>query len=305
MLTRIGLIGNLGKRPIGAALELSVRELTANGLQVLISVPLAEGLSLAGPRAPEEELVVEADAVMSFGGDGTFLRAARLVGGHGTPLLGVNLGGLGFLTEVRQEEIPSAVRCLATGDYHIEKRRKVAVDVVRNGQIVFSTTALNDVVLNMGPVPRAIDLEVEVAGTQVGRYLADGFILATPTGSTAYSLAAGGPIVDPTLDAFVLTPICPHSLGVRPMILDSRRTIEVKMQECTSPVLIADGQVPTAVTQGDRLRFRKCHEVAHFIRLPRRDFFQIIQEKLNWGGPHRILSDTGPASPAPGGSRAA
>jgi NAD+ kinase len=291
VLTRIGLLGNLGKRDLAAAVERALHELRAHHLAALVATPLVEALGLAVAGVSEEELAAEADAVISFGGDGTFLRAARLVASHGTPLLGVNLGSLGFLAEVRQEELPRAIASLAKGEFRLEKRRKIKVEIVRDENVVFEATALNDVVLNMGPVPRAIDLQVEVGATPVGRYLADGFILATPTGSTAYSLAAGGPIVDPTLDAFVLTPICPHSLGVRPMILEGGRTIEVHVQEGDSPVLIADGQVHTLVRQGDRLRFARAQQVAHFIRLPRRDFFQIIQEKLNWGGPRRSLNN--------------
>lgn len=298
MLTRIGLLGNLGKRQIRPAVELAMREMSARGMRPVLSQLLAQGLGATTPSAAEENLVRDADALVTFGGDGTFLHAARLVGAHNTPLLGVNLGSLGFLAEVRQEELPSAVEALARGDYRLEERRKVSAEIVRGDTVVFEATALNDMVLNMGPVPRAIDLQVEVEGTPVGRYLADGFILATPTGSTAYSLAAGGPIVDPTLDAFVLTPICPHSLGVRPMILDSRRAIEVRVEECNAPVLIADGQVHTQVMQGDRLRFRRSDEVACFIRLPRRNFFRIIQEKLNWGGPRRSVEADHGAAPA-------
>jgi NAD+ kinase len=178
---------------------------------------------------------------------------------------------------------------LVRGNYTLERRRKVAVSVQRGGVSVFDATALNDVVLNMGDVPRAIDMEVTVEGVRVGRYLADGLIVATPTGSTAYSLSAGGPIVDAGVEAVLITPICPHTLAVRPMILPDRKTFRVRLCECPSGVVSGDGQVSANVGTDDELIYRRAPEVCYLIRLPGRTLYQVIQEKLKWGGHPRHM----------------
>jgi len=291
VLTRIGLIANLTKPIVRDAVHVCRRELLTNGFQPVLSQTLAAELGLKGAVVKQEEMARFVDAVITLGGDGTFLMASRLVGKDKIPLLGINLGSLGFLAEVRHEEIASAISTLAEGNYRIEKRRKVSAAVEREGEIVCELTALNDVVLNMGATPRVLDLEVKVNSSSLGRYLADGLIVSTPTGSTAYSLSAGGPIVDPAMDALVITPICPHSLAVRPLLLHHNHPLEIILHDCPDGVISGDGQLLQHVITGDHIAFRRAHEPAYVIRLPRRNFFEIIREKLRWGGTPRTLNE--------------
>lgn len=293
MISRIGIIANLAKPGVASAIETCLRAAEDAGLGVVVSEREAEVLELAVPRAPQDSLPDQVDAIVTFGGDGTFLRGARLASDGGTPLLGINLGGLGFLADVRVEGIGEAIRSLVEGNYVLERRRKVTVQVEREDKEIFRTSALNDVVLNMGGIPRAIDLELNIEGTRVGRYLADGLIVATPTGSTAYSLSAGGPIVDSTVEAFLITPICPHTLAVRPMILADRKPFWVRLRDCQSGVVTGDGQVSAPVQTGDRLVYGRAREVCYLIRLPNLNLFQLIQEKLKWGGHPRSLRPDG------------
>lgn len=298
MISRIAIVANLDKPHVGSAIRASIGLAGELGMDVVVESPVAAALGLDVSRADPGELAGRADVVVSYGGDGTFLRAARLVGESGTPLLGINLGSLGFLAEVRVEEIADAFRSLRSGEYLIEKRRRVAAEVERGGRRVFEADALNDIVLNMGPVPRALDLELAVDGICVGRYLADGMIVATPTGSTAYNLSAGGPIVEASMDALVVNPICPHTLGVRPLILDAAREVEILVHGCDSGRLSADGQVTTEIESGDTVLVPAANAACYFLRLPRRNLFQIIQEKLRWGG----LPRRGPSADADGGA---
>jgi NAD+ kinase len=300
VLTRIGLIANLTKSVVRDAVHVCRRDLLANGLQPVVSDAMAAQLKLEGPIVKQEEMPRSVDAIITLGGDGTFLMASRIVGKLKVPLLGINLGSLGFLAEVRYEEIAQAISSLAEGNYRLEKRRKVSATVHRDGEVVCDLTALNDVVLNMGATPRVLDLEVHVNGTSLGRYLADGLIVATPTGSTAYSLSAGGPIVDPAMDAIVVTPICPHTLAVRPLLLDHNHPLEVDVHEGPSGLLSADGQLYEHVVNGDRISFARAHEPAYVIRLPRRNFFELVREKLGWGGTPRNIDEDQISGAIPG-----
>jgi NAD+ kinase len=284
MIRRVGFIANLEKPDVLEVLGQSLKLARSEGMEVLVEDTL-EGVVDSGTdtRNPSD-LAQDVDVLLSFGGDGTFLRGARLAGDSQTPLLGINLGSLGFLAEVRVEEVPDAIRALRQGEYLIEKRLRVGAEIHREGEVVFSANALNDVALNMGPMARAIDLEISVDGIRIGRYLADGMIVASPTGSTAYNLSAGGPIVEASMDAVVVNPICPHTLGVRPLILGPGRVVELRLHECESGRLTGDGQVSAETSTGDRIVFPREQSPCYFLRLPRRNLFQIIQEKLRWGG---------------------
>jgi NAD+ kinase len=296
MIARIGILANLGKRQVRPAIESCLAACREQGIDVVAAQRVAEGLSLSVESAAEEDLPGNVDVLVSFGGDGTLLSAARLVGDSETPVLGINLGSLGFLTEVRVEEIEEAIRALRSGGYLIEKRRKIFAEVWRGTQRIFESTALNDMVLNMAGSPRAIDIEVVIEGICVGRYLADGMIVATPTGSTAYNLSAGGPIVEAAVGAILVTPICPHTLGVRPLILEQRRPLELRLHNCDLGRVTADGQVGVDVVSGDRILFPRSSEFCYFLRLPRRNLFNVIQEKLHWGGlPREMDSGVGHA----------
>jgi NAD+ kinase len=284
MIRRVGFIANLEKPDVLEVLGQSLKLARSEGMEVLVEDTLAGVVDSGTDTRNPSDLAQDVDVLLSFGGDGTFLRGARLAGDSQTPLLGINLGSLGFLAEVRVEEVPDAIRALRQGEYLIEKRLRVGAEIHREGEVVFSANALNDVALNMGPMARAIDLEISVDGIRIGRYLADGMIVASPTGSTAYNLSARGPIVEASMDAVVVNPICPHTLGVRPLILGPGRVVELRLHECESGRLTGDGQVSAETSTGDRIVFPREQSPCYFLRLPRRNLFQIIQEKLRWGG---------------------
>lgn len=293
MIRRIGFIANLDKPDVLEVTREARRLAAEEGIEVLVESTLGDAIGNGAQTRAPEALAAEVDVVLSFGGDGTFLRGGRLVGDSGTPLLGINLGSLGFLAEVRVEEVSDAIHALREGEYLLEKRQRVGAEIHRDGEIVFSVDALNDVALNMGPTARAIDLEISVDGIRIGRYLADGMIVASPTGSTAYNLSAGGPIVEASMDALVVNPICPHTLGVRPLILGPGRVVELRLHECEGGRLTGDGQVSEDAWTGDRIVFPREQSPCYFLRLPRRNLFQIIQEKLRWGGlPRRRKEQT-------------
>lgn len=284
MIERIGFVANLDKPDVAEVLVRAKTLAAAANIAVHVEHSLAAAIGDGVTVCATGDLARSVDVILSFGGDGTFLRAARLVADSGTPLLGINLGSLGFLAEVRVEELEDAITSLRQGEYQLEKRRRVGAEIHRDGAIVFAVDALNDVALNMGPMARAIDLEIAVDGIRIGRYLADGMIVASPTGSTAYNLSAGGPIVEASMDALVVNPICPHTLGVRPLILGPGRVVELRLHVCDGGRITGDGQVSAEVFTGDRIVFPRDQHPCYFLRLPRRNLFQIIQEKLRWGG---------------------
>ncbi|MGA3125543.1 MAG: NAD(+)/NADH kinase [Candidatus Korobacteraceae bacterium] len=219
--------------------------------------------------------------VLVLGGDGTLLSAARAVGVAEIPLLAVNLGSLGFLTEVRLDELYSTLTAVTEGLCPLESRALIQCRLLRDGQEIASYSALNDAVIK-STVARLISFELRVNGEHVVEYQADGVIVATPTGSTAYSLAAGGPVLMPSVDAIVLTPICPHSLTHRPLVVGGSASVSVRLNSGANGALSVDGQVGMPVVQGDQL---ECSKAAHRVKLlrMRRSFFDILRSKLRWG----------------------
>ncbi len=219
--------------------------------------------------------------VLVLGGDGTLLSAARAIGDAEIPMLAVNLGSLGFLTEVRLDELYATLTAVTQGLCPVESRALLHCRLVRDGQELASYHALNDAVVK-STVARLIGFELRVNGEHVVEYQADGVIVATPTGSTAYSLAAGGPVLMPSVDAIVLTPICPHSLTHRPLVVGGDARISVRLNSGASGVLSVDGQVGMPVAQGDQI---DCGRAAHRVKLlrMRRSFFDILRSKLRWG----------------------
>lgn len=226
------------------------------------------------------------DILLTMGGDGTLLRAARLVGFRDIPLLGVNIGRLGFLTAALPDAFDDVVRRLAAGDYRLENRRTLSAEVVRGGRATDAGPALNDVVLHKAGVARVVRMAVRMDDEAVGAFSADGIIVATPTGSTAYSLSAGGPIVVPGVNALVITPICPHTLGVRPFVVGGDATIEISLLPPfgDDPVLLScDGQVGTPVDHDDVVRVRRAEHAVKLVRLGDEGFFGTLRQKLHWG----------------------
>ena len=251
---------------------------------------------LAEPAAAEvigaepvsrEELVRRADLIVVLGGDGTLLGIARTVGKRETPILGINLGGLGFLTEASTGEAKQALERVLAGDYETDRRITLEAEVCRSSgrgaEVVQRFLALNDVVFSRGPIGRMLQLEVTAEGERFCEYRADGLIISTPTGSTAYALSAGGPIVYPSLGVLVLAPICPHTLSNRPVVLPDSFELEVRVKSSDhDATLIIDGQEPAQLGSADYVRIRRGRYAVVLIRSIH-PYFEIWRDKLRWG----------------------
>lgn len=241
-------------------------------------------IDLGEPVLARQALGAKIDLLIVFGGDGTLLSAARALGGHNVPILAVNLGGLGFLTSVTLDELYPLLEQVFAGEYLTSSRMMLDAEIRREGKPSEIQCALNDTVANKGAKARMLDFDVHVDGHHVGRYRADGLIVATPTGSTAYSLAAGGPIVDPSLDAFIITPICPHMLTNRPLVIPDRSQIDLDFTAAAEPVYLSlDGQISFQLEPADRVRITKSAKRVALVRPPSKTYFQILRSKLRWG----------------------
>lgn len=285
---RLGVFGNPTKPDMPGALQEILGICQGAGVQVLASSDLDGALPAGVASVPNDQLVARAEVVVALGGDGTMLRAARILGTSGVPLLGVNLGSLGYLTDIPLDELASAVDRLLAGDFLLESRARVQGIAWRQGQEFARIRAFNDLVVNMGPLPRALDMEILLDGDSLGRFLGDGLIVSTPTGSTAYNLSAGGPICHAAVPCLLLAPICPHSLGMRPLIVAKDTKIELVLHETgEGAVLTADGQKTTLLANGDRLVFLGSDDEVNLIKFPESNFYRVMRHKLQWGAPAR------------------
>ena len=239
------------------------------------------GRSSGLPRAAVPE---GCDLVMVLGGDGTLLSAARAIGRRETPLFPVNLGSLGFLTAITIDELYPELERAFRGEHRIAKRRLLATEVVRGGQVVAAYEALNDAVLTKASIARMVDLDAHVDEQFVCAYKADGLIISTPTGSTAYSLSAGGPIIFPSVPAICITPICPHMLTNRPVLVPETSVIRVISRSPDDSVFLTiDGQVGNPIREGDTLVCRSSDYTLRLVRPPHMMFFDVLRQKLKWG----------------------
>jgi NAD+ kinase len=222
--------------------------------------------------------------VIVLGGDGTLLSVARIFASTGTPILGVNLGSLGFLTEVRLADLYVALESWHSGCHDNDPRVMLHVDVWRGGALRSGHEALNEVVISKGDIARMGDFAVELDGKSVARFRADGVIVSTPTGSTAYTLAANGPILTPDVDAMVVTPICPHLLTLRPIVVRGDALLTVRVEGVINPALLTvDGQKGIELLIGDEVRCRKSTHVVNLVRMNEGGFFEALRSKLSWG----------------------
>ncbi len=279
---RVGIVGQ-SRDPTLVSVAEALSELAPDyGVELYPEEALRDLFDATGDFVPGRF-----DLLISFGGDGTLLRGARLVATHHTPVLGVNLGHLGFLTSVGPGELEPALAAVMDGDYWLDTRFTLEAQVIASdGTPGGEHMALNDAVLHKGGFARVIRLAVFLGEEreEVGEYTADGIILATPTGSTAYSLSAGGGIVAPQMECLLATPICPHTLAVRPMVLPADTVIEVEIREpSTEVVLTLDGQEGEALTNGDRLVVRRGNATVPLVRLHGQSFFSTLRRKLHWG----------------------
>jgi NAD+ kinase len=270
-IKRVGLIGNSEKATCAGILRKAERLISRAGRKVAIN---------PDPAA----LAREVDLLLVFGGDGTMLRAARDIAGSATPLLGINIGGLGFLTAVPSDELPRALNHVWNGDFKFESRALIDVSGRCLGQPV-SEMALNDIVVGRGALSRLIGLDVSVDGELVTHYRCDGLIISSPTGSTAYSLSAGGAVVFPTADVFALTPICPHALSNRSLIFPLASTIRVKATNpAPATILSVDGQVVAELDASDEVTIRRSRRAIRLMHLAGSSFLETLRRKLQWRG---------------------
>jgi len=226
----------------------------------------------------------DVDLIVVLGGDGTLLYAARAVSKSGAPLLGVNLGGLGFLTEIGLMDLYPTMEKVLAGDFTAEARMMLEVSVERSGRSIAEYTVLNDAVINKAALARILDLKVKIDGKPLTAYRADGLIISTPTGSTAYNLSAGGPIVYPAHESILLTPICPFTLSNRPLILPETAKIQVEVDPKASDMLLtADGQAFCSLEPGDTVIAKRARNRISLIKNPYKDYFEILKTKLGWG----------------------
>jgi len=257
--------------------------LEGRGLTPLVEPHLSRHLQVR-EGAGSADIPESADLVVVLGGDGTLISVARLVGNREVPILGVNLGSLGFLTEITLDELYPALESCLSGDYRVSERMMLRASIERDGEEIQTHRVLNDVVINKGALARIVDLETTVSGSYLTTFKADGLIISTPTGSTGYSLAAGGPIVHPALECLVVTPICPHTLTNRPIVVDAGATVTVTLKSAHEDVFVTlDGQVGMELKPGDVVRVRRAEHRTRLVISRSKDYFEVLRTKLKWG----------------------
>lgn len=280
----VGIAAKTTQRALDYAKSVAT-DLRARGLAVLFDDDTGRQIGDDKETAPKQELGRRSDLLITFGGDGTLLSVARHAPEH-VPVVGVNMGTLGFLTEIRVEEFPEVLERVLEGQYYVEPR--VAFTVSVSGPDRDSSRhyrVLNDVAINKSAVARIIEMRVSVAGLFVSTFRGDGLIIATPTGSTAYNLSAGGPIIYPTMGAVVLTPICPHMLTNRPLVLPDELDIEIGLTtpDAKDIFLTLDGQEGFELSERDRVCVRKSDERVLLVQSPDKNYFDVLRNKLKWG----------------------
>ncbi|HVN72836.1 MAG TPA: NAD(+)/NADH kinase [Desulfomonilia bacterium] len=276
-----GIICKEGNPEALALSERVVRWMQDKGLPCLLEVHISDYLK----TDHTDDVWKQSDILIAIGGDGTFLRAIRMAAPREIPVLGIHMGYLGFLTEVTEDEVFQALDALKAGSFIRDERTMLEVTLMRGDETVVSQYVLNDIVINKGALARIIDIEVWTDSTFITCYRADGLIISTPTGSTAYSLAAGGPIVHPQVSAIILNPICPHVLSNRSIVLpDSQEVIIiVKSGKASDNIyLTLDGQKGHPLQAGDKLQVKRGSRKVVMLRFPQRDYFEILRSKLKW-----------------------
>jgi NAD+ kinase len=263
-----------------------IESVLKRGGKVKICNEAAAKMKIQGIGCSLQEVVEDTDAIISLGGDGTFLKVARSVYKNEVPILGINLGSLGFLTEVDKNKIDSAVECLFTEKYAIEKRMMLEAVIFRNGDIIGRDLALNDIVISRGALSRILHVKTYINNSYVDTFPGDGLIVSSPTGSTAYSLSAGGPIAEPDLDIIIVTPICPHILYSRSFITSGDRPVKAVVDENYEhyAMVTIDGQEGYEVRGGDIIKVKKAKHNINLIRINPRDFFNIVRAKIYYRG---------------------
>ena len=281
-MRRVGVIGHSGYDDLPSILGRLVALAPTLGLSLAFEHDM-HVVARAGERLETPD---DLDCLLSLGGDGTLLRAARYLDGRSVPILGVNLGKLGFLTSCSAGEMEHGLRMFANGTYRAEARMGLeATALDRDGTERERLIALNDVVLHKGGFARVLRLRVWIDGESIGAYSADGVVVSTPTGSTAYSLSAGGPVVVPTLESILVTPVSPHTLAIRPLILPPSAEVRLQTEDGPEELLVTvDGQVGTTFSSGQTLVVKRAPTAVRIVRFHGGSFFEVLRRKLGWGG---------------------
>ncbi|MDR3677920.1 MAG: NAD(+)/NADH kinase [Acidobacteriota bacterium] len=283
-IKRVGIISKPKKVEIREIVPDLLEWLRRHDIEVFIDKETGAIMETKERCLTRNEMPANVDLLVVLGGDGTLLATARALNRKPVPILAVNLGGLGFLTEVTREELYPTLEMVVAGTHETDRRVQIEGELIRADEILTPFLALNDVVLNKGAIARIFDFELRVDGDLVSTYKSDGLIVSTPTGSTAYSLAAGGPIVTPSVEAFLVTPICAHTLTHRPLVLPNTVKIEVTVKSLREAAyLTVDGQVGIAAHSEDVVRMRKADSHVELVRPPSRPYFEILRQKLKWG----------------------
>lgn len=281
-MKKIGIIGKTGKTEPSEILKGLLPWLRERGYEIFIDVETASQLNMEGTLRSRIPSLV--DMIIVLGGDGTMISVSRLVADKGIPILGVNIGGLGFLTAVQKDELYNVLEMVLNEKCTIEERIMLSACVQRHGECIAEFVVMNDVVVNKGALARIIDLETYIDHIYVATFKADGLIVSTPTGSTAYALSAGGPILYPTLNSVIIAPICPHTLTNRPIVMPDHITIEVVLKSETEDVFLTlDGQVGFSLRKDDIVEIKKSRYITKIFIPCGRDYFQILRNKLKWG----------------------
>lgn len=283
MIKTVGIVSKPVKEVVCAVVPALLAWLREHKIRTVVDDETRDCIGAGIEGTPRESLADKVDLLVVLGGDGTLLSAARALGGHSVPILGVNLGGLGFLTSVTLGELYPVLEQVIVGNYRTSDRMMLQATVLHDGQATDPRLALNDAVVNKQAMARMLDFDVYVDKNHVGRYRADGLIVATPTGSTAYSLAAGGPIVHPDLDVLVVTPICPHMLTNRPLVVPGASEVGVDFSAADEPAyLTLDGQTGAQLGLNHRITVTKSENRVKLVRPSDKTYFEILRSKLRW-----------------------
>jgi NAD+ kinase len=280
-MKRVGIIAKKGSPEAIDAVRDVLQWLKERKYRIVLESSTASALKMKG--FPMDRISSRADIILVFGGDGTLLSAARTVGKKGVPILGINLGTLGFITELSRDEILTNINKVFSGQYRLEERIRLSADIYRKGKKVAAYSALNDVVMNKSAIARMFELDIHINKKYVTTFRADGLIVSTPTGSTAHSLSAGGPIIYPTVGSFLMTPICPHTLTSRPIVLPDDFTVDAVIKSGDHVYLTLDGQEGSPLKVNDRVRIKKAGFTTKLVHLHDRDYFYLLRSKMKWG----------------------
>jgi NAD+ kinase len=280
----IGIISRPRRSNLAEVVPELLDWLDKRGVQAVYDAETATCLKGDGTGSTRHQIGEQADLFLVLGGDGTLLAASREAALKGIPILPINMGSLGFLTNFTLEELYPALEATLFGRYAIEERVLLLVERINRDQVLTQQRVLNDAVVHKGTLARMIELELHIDGGFVCRYRADGLIVATPTGSTAYSMSAGGPIVHPAVESILITPICPHTLSDRPVVVPHTAKIELRLSESSESVFLTlDGQTGSPTQIGDRVRITRAAERLKLIHPPNKTYFEILRNKLKWG----------------------